>query len=112
MDAFSMSVPGMEHVWPTADWRLSRINYPGTGVWHDANALIDWIGEQVKSADDDDFAELDNDLNMLLIAIVTGDTVKSVLSKFRRVSYPLPIRVVHFHGCEPFDCELTQAFKT
>ena len=112
MEAFSMSDPGMEDVWPTADWRLSRINYPGTGVWHDANAILNWIREQMESADDEDFAELDHDLYRLLISIVTGDRLKSILSNYRRVSYPLPIRVVHFHSSEPFDYELTQPVGT
>lgn len=112
LDGFSSSRPEMGDVWPTADWRLSRINYPGIGDWPDANRTLEWIAEKAESASDKEFMELDQDLNNLLISIVTSNDILGLLCKFRRISLPLAIRVMHFHGDEPFDYQLTKLIDT
>lgn len=111
IDSFSGGISQAECVWPTADWRLSRINYPGAGVWHDGKNTLDWIADQdVESAER--LTELDHEVRERLIEIVTSDGILTMLSRFRNVSLPLPIRVTEFQVGNPFDYRLCERRKS
>ncbi|MCA9028233.1 MAG: hypothetical protein KDA86_23685 [Planctomycetaceae bacterium] len=107
IDGFSMSHSSMADVWPTADWRLSRVNYHGTGVWHDGQKTLQWIGDHDLDTDEQ-LEELEHEVRELLIKIATSDEVLTMLSRYRKVSLPLPIRVTEFEVGNPFDYQMTE----
>jgi len=109
INCFSMG-PLMPNVWPTAYWRLSRVNYPGTGVWYDAQHSLDWLRSQ-DVASEHLLEELDREFGGLLASIVTSDEILSLLSRFRKVLIPLPIRVDEFDIGNPFDYQLSELRK-
>ncbi|MCP4079033.1 MAG: hypothetical protein GY743_02170 [Planctomycetaceae bacterium] len=110
LNGFSMSIDGMENVWPTADWRLDAINC--VEAWAGAEKLLTWIRQQAETVDDEQFAALDTELRTLLITTVTAESFLGLLSRFRRINLPFRIRVGHFNDDTPFDYSLVELIAT
>jgi hypothetical protein len=92
--------------WPTADWRLTCVNKTWRHGFPDARELLEWMKSESSRIEMEEVEDLNARLKALFFSVATSSEIVSMVSKFRRVSKPVRVRVQGWFDNEALDAEL------